>query len=249
MKLSVVIPAYNEEGCIEGTVRGLHERLRAEKIPHEIVVANDSSKDSTQTILDRLAKEIPELKPVFNQGPNGFGMAVRKGLEHFTGEAVAVYMADASDRPEDLVRFYRVMIEKNVECVFGSRFHRQSRVVDYPWPKLFLNRMANNVIRFLFGIRYNDVTNAFKLYRANVIAGVKPFLSPHFNLTVEIPLKAIVRGYSYAVVPNDWINRKAGDSKFKIKETGSRYLFIVLYCLIEKWLSQGDYRKKEISVE
>lgn len=249
MKLSVVIPAYNEEGCIEGTVRGLNEALRSAGVSHEIVVVNDNSKDSTQGILDRLAGQIPELKPVFNKGPNGFGMAVRRGLEAFTGDAVAVYMADASDTPQDLLRFFRVMEEKKVECVFGTRFHRKSRVVDYPWPKLFLNRMANNVIRFAFGFRYNDVTNAFKLYHASVIQGVKPFLSPHFNLTVEIPLKAIVRGYTYAVVPNDWINRKEGVSKFKIKETGSRYLFIVLYCLIEKWLSQGDYRKKELSLE
>ncbi len=107
----------------------------------------------------------------------------------------------------------------------------------------------NNFIRLAFGFRYNDVTNAFKLYRRHVILGVKPFLSPHFNLTVEIPLKAIVRGYSYCVAPNDWINRATGESKLKIKEMGSRYLFIILYCLIEKWLSRGDYRRRETSVD
>lgn len=181
MKLSVVIPAYNEEGCIEGTVRGLNERLRAEGITHEIVVANDNSQDSTQAILDRLAKEIPgALSPCSMPARTASGWPC-KGLESFTGAAVAVYMADASDRPEDLVRFYRVMQEKNVECVFGSRFHRLSRVVDYPWPKLFLNRMANNVIRFAFGIRYNDVTNAFKLYRANVILGRETVFKPAFQ--------------------------------------------------------------------
>ncbi len=241
-----MIPAYNEEGCIEGTVRALAQKLGAEKITHEILVVNDNSKDGTQKILDRLALEIPSLRPLFNAGPNGFGMAVRKGLENFSGDAVAVYMADASDRPEDLVRFWRVMESKKVDCVFGSRFHRSSKVVDYPWFKLTLNRFVNNLIRLLFGFRYNDATNAFKLYGAHVIRGTGPFLSPHFNLTVELPLKAIVRGYSYTVVPNDWINRKAGESKLKIKEMGSRYLFIILYCLIEKWLSRGDYRKKEI---
>lgn len=243
MKLSVVIPAYNEEGCIESTVRALATTLGKEGIAHEIVVVNDNSKDGTQEILDRLQKEIPTLAPQFNSGPNGFGMAVRKGLEHFTGDAVAVYMADASDRPEDLVRFYRTMLEKKVDCVFGTRFHPKSKIVDYPPFKLFLNRLVNAWIRLLFGLRYNDVTNAFKLYRRPVIQGVKPFLSPHFNLTVELPLKAIVRGYSFAIVPNDWINRKTGESKLKIKEMGSRYLFIILYCLIEKWFSRGDYRK------
>lgn len=242
-----MIPAYNEEGCIAGTVRALYVALHAQKIDHEIVVVNDNSRDSTAQILDGLKNEIPSLCPLFNAGPNGFGMAVRKGLENFSGDAVAVYMADASDRPEDLIRFFRAMEEKKVDCVFGTRFHRTSKVIDYPWFKLFLNRMVNNVIRLLFGIRYNDVTNAFKLYGAHVIQGVRPFLSPHFNLTVEIPLKAIVRGYSYTVLPNDWINRKAGESKLKIKEMGSRYLFIILYCLIEKWLSRGDYKSQNRS--
>lgn len=249
MKLSVVIPAYNEEEGIATTVRALYACLVANKIDHEIVVVNDNSKDGTQGALDLLTKEIPTLKPAFNPGPNGFGMAVRKGLDVFTGDAVAVFMADASDRPEDLVRFFQLLQEREVDCVFGTRFHRKSKIYDYPPFKLFLNRMVNNFIRLVFGFRYNDVTNAFKLYRRHVIQGVKPFLSPHFNLTVEIPLKAIVRGYSYAVTPNDWINRKTGESKLKIKEMGSRYLFIILYCLIEKWLSRGDYHRREISVD
>lgn len=246
MKLSVVIPAYNEEGCIEGTVKALFEKLSLEKIEHEILVVNDNSKDSTQKILDQLKTNIPSLRSIFNPGPNGFGMAVRKGLENFSGDAVAVYMADASDRPEDLVKYFRAMESKKVDCVFGTRFHPDSNVIDYPKFKLFLNRIVNAFIKIIFGIRYNDVTNAFKLYGAHVIKGTGPFLSPHFNLTVELPLKAIVRGYTYTVVPNDWINRKAGESKLKIKEMGSRYLFIILYCLIEKWLSRGDYRKKDI---
>ena len=103
--------------------------------------------------------------------------------------------------------------------------------------------MANLFIQILFGLRYNDVTNAFKLYKKEVIRGINPLMSHHFNLTVELPLKAIVRGYSFEVISIDWVNRKAGESKLKIKEMGSRYLFIVLYCAIEKWLSRGDYHR------
>jgi dolichol-phosphate mannosyltransferase len=245
MKLSIVIPAHNEEGCIESTVRHLTAHLWAERIEHEILVINDSSTDRTPEILARLQDEFPVVHFLNNPPPNGFGFAVRWGLEHYTGDAVAIYMADASDRPDDLVRFYRMMIEQNVDCVFGSRFIRGGRTIDYPWPKLMINRCANSFIQLLFGLPYNDVTNAFKLYRRSVIDGLRPFLSHHFNLTVELPLKAIVRGYSYAVLPNDWINRKTGESKLKIKEMGSRYLFIVLYCFIEKWLSRGDYRREK----
>lgn len=242
--LSVVIPAHNEEGSIESTVTALHDKLVAEQIPCEILVVNDNSSDRTESILKALSAARPEVHYINNRPPNGFGFAVRCGLENFKGDAVAVYMADASDRPEDLVRYYRVMEADGVDCVFGTRFSKQSNVVDYPPLKLVINRLANLFIQVVFGLRYNDITNAFKLYSRHCMNGLRPFISHHFNLTVELPLKAIIRGYSYTTVPNDWINRKTGESKLKIKEMGSRYLFIVLYCLIERWLSRGDYRYK-----
>jgi len=246
MKLSVVIPAHNEEGCIASTVIELSKHLKSQSIPHEIIVIDDNSTDQTPDILRKLSFEISELRWFRNSPPNGFGYAVRCGLSHFTGDAVAVYMADASDTPSDLVRFYRTMLSEKVDCVFGSRWDKESKVVDYPAFKLVLNRLVNHLIQVLFGIRYNDVTNAFKLYSKETIRGVEPILSPHFNLTVELPLKAIVRGFSYTVLPNTWINRKTGESKLKIKEMGSRYLFIILYCFIEKWLSRGDYHSKPL---
>lgn len=244
MKLSIVIPAYNEEAVIEQTVTSFHKELAKEKIPHEILVINDNSKDSTEKILKRLEKTIKELRHINNTPPNGFGFAVRKGLESFSGDCVAIVMADMSDRPVDLVTYYNRLVKENYDAVFGSRFIKGGKVIDYPKNKIFLNRLTNNIIRFLFGIRYNDTTNAFKLYRRETIDGLKPFMSHHFNLTVELPLKVVVRGYSYAVVPNYWTNRAAGQSNLKIKEMGSRYFYIILYCLLEKWLSRGDYKKK-----
>jgi dolichol-phosphate mannosyltransferase len=179
-----------------------------------------------------------------NHGPNGFGYAIRYGLERFSGDCVAVMMSDLSDDPVDLVAFYRKMVAENLDCVFGSRFIRGGATYDYPKHKYIINRLANTLIRLLVGIPYNDSTNAFKMYRKHTIDGLKPFLSAHFNLTIELPLKAITRGYSWAVLPNSWRNRKAGESNLKIKEMGSRYLFILLYILIEKYLSRSDYKKK-----
>jgi dolichol-phosphate mannosyltransferase len=245
MKLSVVIPAHNEAASVGATVRQLSHRLSAEKIDHEILCINDHSSDDTEDVLRRLCDEFPQVKALSNPYASGFGLAVRRGLETFAGEAVAIYMADASDVPEDLVYFFRTMLSEDVDCVFGSRFLEGGKVIDYPFPKLILNRIANHWIRLLFNLRYNDITNAFKLYRRRVIEGIQPVLSHHFNLTVELPLKAIIRGYSYSIVPNQWINRKTGESKLKIQEMGSRYLFIVLYCLLEKWLSRGDYRSPD----
>lgn len=242
MKLSLVIPAHNEESCIKTTALNLLSVLRVNSIDCEVLIVNDHSTDSTRSILENLSKTNPDLKFIDNPYPNGFGFAVRAGLENFSGDAVAIVMADASDDPQDVVRFFR-KLEEGYDCVFGTRFKGDGKTYDYPAFKLVVNRLANCFISMIFGMRYNDTTNAFKMYRRATIDGLKPFLCQHFNLTVELPLKAITRGYSYAVVSNTWTNRKTGESKLKLKEMGSRYLFIVLYCLIEKWLSVGDYKK------
>jgi dolichol-phosphate mannosyltransferase len=242
--LSVVIPAHDEAGTIADTVRHLSGVLREAGREHEIVVVNDHSTDDTAGVLAALAPSVPELRVVENLRKPGYGLAVRAGLQAFTGDAVAVFMADGSDDAHDLVRFAAELERRGVDCVFGTRFSRGGRVLDYPRPKLLLNRVANTLIRIAFGLRYDDVTNAFKLYRREAVEGMKPFLSHHFNLTVEMPLKAIVRGYTYSVVPNTWRNRERGASKFRIKEMGSRYAFIVLYCLLERALSRGDYRRE-----
>ncbi|MEY2829055.1 MAG: hypothetical protein RIQ33_913 [Bacteroidota bacterium] len=243
MLLSIVLPAYNEEGSITETLDTLYATLVEKNIPHEIVVVNDNSKDGTEQILINLQKRMPTLVYYTNKGPNGFGYAVRYGLERFKGDAVAVMMADLSDSPDDLVLFYN-KLQEGYDCVFGTRWSKGGAVYDYPPVKKIINRVANFIIRLFMRIPYNDTTNAFKMYKREVMEGLKPFLSPHFNLTVELPLKAIIRGYSYAVVPNSWRNRKAGESKLKIKEMGSRYFFILMYCWIEKHFSRGDFNKK-----
>lgn len=244
MKLSIVIPAYNEEESLPETIQALYSTLVSEQIDHEILVVNDNSADDTLIVLERLSVTIPTLHYLTNPSPNGFGYAVRKGLDNFSGDCVAIMMADLSDSPADLVKFYRTMVAGDYDCVFGSRFIREGRTHDYPKVKKIINRLANFIIMITLKIRYNDTTNAFKLYKKETILGLKPFLAPHFNLTIELPLKAIIRGYSYAVLPNSWTNRKYGTSNLKIREMGSRYLFILLYCFIEKFFSQGDFNKK-----
>jgi dolichol-phosphate mannosyltransferase len=242
MKLSVVIPAYNESESIPETLQTLYHELQLQEIEHEIVVVNDNSKDNTLQVLESLKDSIPTLIIYTNNGPNGFGFAVRYGLERFSGDCVAIMMADLSDSPQDLIAFYR-KLQEGYDCVFGSRWMKGGTVIDYPPLKKRINRLANRIVKIVFRIKYNDCTNAFKLYRKETIEGLKPFLSPHFNLTLELPLKAIVRGYNYEVLPNSWTNRKYGESKLKIKEMGSRYFFIMMYCLIEKYFSRGDFKK------
>lgn len=244
MRLSVVIPAHNEEGSVRETVDAVRGRLAAEEIPYEIVVVDDASSDRTAAIVAEIAAQDDGVRCVRSPYRNGFGFAVRAGLDAFEGDAVAIMMADGSDAPEDLISYYR-LLQAGYDCAFGSRFMPGAQVHDYPRYKLALNRVVNAGIRLLFGHGYNDTTNAFKAYRREVIDSIQPLLSHHFNLTVEIPLKAIVRGHSYAITPISWTNRTSGESKLRLKEMGSRYLFIVLYVFFEHHLSRGDYRRTD----
>lgn len=243
MKLSVVIPAHNEEGSIGRTVEALVLTLDRESIPHEVVVVNDHSIDGTEAEVLAIAERHPSVRIVANpRKEGGFGYAVRAGLDAYTGDAVAIVMADLSDSPEDLVTYYR-LLERGFDCAFGSRFMPGAEVHEYPRFKLAMNRLVNFGIRMLFRHGYNDTTNAFKAYRREVIDNCQPLLSAHFNLTVELPLKALTRGHSYAIVPVSWTNRDTGESKLHLNEMGSRYAFIVLYILLEHLLAKGDYHR------
>jgi dolichol-phosphate mannosyltransferase len=241
---SILIPAHNEEGGIAATCEAIIGRFAQERIDdYELCVVNDNSTDRTREVLQELAARFPQVRPIDNAPPNGYGFAVRKGLDHYAGQCVCIVMGDLSDSPDDILAYYREM-KAGAECVFGSRFLKGSRVVDYPRHKLWLNRLANRFIRVLFRLDHNDITNAFKCYRRDVVDGIKPLLSAHFNLTVEMPLKAIVRGFTYRTLPISWTNRQSGESKLKIKEMGGRYLFIVLYVWLERKLARGDYRRR-----
>lgn len=240
--MSVVIPARDEQASVGPTVEHLHLELDLHAVPHEIIVVDDGSTDGTWDVLQRLKETIADLHPVRNDGPHGFGTAVILGIDAASGDAVVIMMADESDDCRDVVRYWKKLNE-GYEAVFGSRFISGGGVIDYPFPKYVLNRIFNLSLRVLFGFKLNDTTNAFKAYRKTTLEGLRPFLSPHFNLTVELPLKTIVRGYSWTVIPITWRNRRVGVAKLKIKEMGARYMFIVMYVWLEKYFSRGDFRK------
>lgn len=248
MKLSVVIPAYNEENNLEKTIKAFYSKLCEENIEHEILVINDNSKDNSLDVLQNLKNTVLTLRYLTNNAPNGYGYAVRKGLLNFEGDCVVITMADLSDDPSDLVKYYRTMQQYDCDMVFGSRWIKGAKVENYPKNKLWLNRLVNYCISLLFFFRYNDVTNGFKLFKKETIEGLQPFLSGQFSFALELPLKAIIRGYNYKVVSNNWYNREIGTSNLKLRQMGSRYLYILLYCLIEKCFSMGDFKKDNFNL-
>lgn len=237
------MPARDEEASLISTLKHLRIELELRDIIHEVIVVDDGSKDKTWEVLSEIEQEYPAVKPVKNTAVNGFGNAIRYGIEEATGDAFIIVMADASDDHRDIVTYWEKLNE-GYDCVFGSRFIKGGGTIDYPILKLIMNRITNWIIKLGFNIPLNDTTNAFKAYRREVLEGIKPILSQHFNLTVELPLKAIVRGYSWTVVPITWRNRKEGVAKLKMKEMGSRYFFICAYVWLEKYFSRGDYKRK-----
>jgi dolichol-phosphate mannosyltransferase len=244
--LSVIIPAHNEEENLEPTVQELVQVLRAEHIPLEVILVNDNSTDATGEIADRLAARLDEVRVVTRQKLGGFGRAIRAGLEAFQGDVVVLVMADRSDNPRDVVRYYR-KIEDGYDCVFGSRFRKASTVTNYPLVKLLLNRTVNKLIQLLFWTRFNDLTNAFKAFRRRVIMDCGPYSSSHFNITIEMSLSALIRKYYIAEIPIDWCGRTWGASNLSLSKMGRRYLSVLLKLFFEKLLIGDDIFEERLA--
>jgi dolichol-phosphate mannosyltransferase len=237
--LSVVIPAYNEEENIKPTVIEIIAVLRKEQIPFEIIVVNDNSKDKTPEVVKAIQSENKEVILVNRTPPGGFGRAIRTGLENFSGDIVVIVMADLSDDPLDIVKYYR-KIEEGYDCVYGSRFTQSSIVRDYPTYKLIVNRIINKMVQLIFLTKHNDLTNAFKAYRSYVIKNIAPLHACHFNITIELSLSALIRQYKIATVPINWYGRKWGQSNLRLRAMGRRYLATLIKIWFERVLILDD---------
>lgn len=246
LKLSIVIPAYNEEQNIRATVAEIQPVMREEGIPYELILVNDCSRDKTPEVIAEMMESDPAIVTVDRTPPGGFGRAVRSGLEAVTGDVVAIYMADQSDDPADLVACYR-KIEQGYDCVFGSRFIRGAKVTKYPPFKLVMNRIANRCIQWMFWCHFNDLTNAFKVYRTEVIHECGPFRASHFNITIEMSLSALIRRYTIVQIPISWRGRTWGSSNLRVSEMGRRYLNVLLKIFFERVLIEDDIIEERLS--
>jgi len=234
MNLCILIPAYNEEQNLSSTINNIYTTLTEAEINHNILVINDHSSDESESVLLHLIISIPTLTYINNSYKRGFGNAIRFGLDNWEGDIVAIMMADASEDPKDVVNYYKELNQKNIDCIFGSRFIKGSIVNNYPPFKLFCNRIFNSLLRIFIERNLNDFTNAFKAYRRDVIDNCKPYTSENFSLTIEIPLKALKKGYTYSVIPISWTNRKFGYSKYGILQNFPSYFKILKLYLTNK---------------
>ena len=234
MKLSIIIPVYNEIAQLDKTIKKLMSLKK--RLKFELIFIDDFSNDGSYAYIKKLQRRFNLIK-IFKNKKKGLGSAIETGIKNSKNEYVCIFMSDLSDDVSDLHKYYKTITQNiKVDAVFGTRFSRSSNVRNYPYLKLFLNRLANNFIRLIFLSNYNDFTNAFKIYKKSIFLKLFPIVSENFNVFLELPLKVITRKLNYKIIPINWYGRRIGESKFKIKEVGSKYIFTLLYCFLEKIL-------------
>jgi dolichol-phosphate mannosyltransferase len=229
--LSIIIPARNEADNLEDILKYFENNLP--EVNFEVLIINDFSDDDTLMKAEKIFASESRFK-IFDNKKKGLGGAINLGIEKANGDRVAIMMADMSDHIDDLMKYNNLIDKENLDAVLGSRFIEGSKIFEYPFQKLILNRLFNLFVSLIFWNKYNDYTNAFKIYKKEVLKDLMPLVSESFNIFLEIPLKAISRNYNYKIIPIKWTGRKKGKAKFKIKELRSKYLFTLIYCFIEK---------------
>ena len=240
--VNIIVPLKNEEKGIKNLIDSLMPVVSKINKKINISLIDDHSIDQTWDIIKKYETEIDHITGYKNTNSSGFGNALKFGIEKNTDDALIIFMGDCSDDPQDIVQYIKYL-DEGYDCVFGSRFINGSSLKDYPFLKLIINRLANNFIKILFWIKYNDITNAFKAYKKETLNSCYPIISQHFNINAELSLKSIIRRFKYKVIPISWTNRKEGTSKFKIKEMRNRYFFIIFYIFLEKLLMKEDIFK------
>ena len=235
MSLSIIIPVYNESKQIQYTIKKLLKFKKNIK-NLEIIFINDFSKDNTYEVIKKNIRRKKFIKLVNNK-KKGLGFAIQIGILKSKKKYVCIFMADLSDDLSDVKKYYNLISNKKIDAVFGTRFSKNSRVYNYPFIKLILNRIFNNIVKLLFFTSYNDLTNAFKIYKRKTLIKMLPISSENFDVFLELPLKIIIRKGKYIITSINWKNRKKGKSNFKIKELSSKYAYTLYRCILEKYLN------------
>ncbi|MEM2909605.1 MAG: glycosyltransferase family 2 protein [Nitrososphaerota archaeon] len=236
-KVSVIIPAHNEEDNLDEAVTRVDNLLSRARVDGEIIVVDDNSTDSTPKLADLLAAKIGRVRVVHRtDGMKGFGMAIRSGIEAARGDYVVPFMADLSDDPEDILKLLR-KVKEGYDIVIGSRFISGGRAYGYSFMKLIANRLYNFFLRMLFGLKLKDSTNAFKLYNRKLLSNLK-LESKGFEINAEIIIKAYLMGAKIAEIPTEWRERGAGKSKMKLLKVWKDYGLTAIRLFLRHFLQR-----------
>jgi len=238
--LTILIPVRDEEENVKIISNKIESEISNSN--YELLFVNDYSQDNTLSVIEELQLKNNKIRYVNNQ-KKGLGGAITLGIDSSKGKYLCIMMSDSSDTVQDLNKYYETITSDDLDAVFGSRFIKGGKTIDYPIIKLILNRIGNLLAKFLMWSDLNDFTNGFKIYKKTSLTGLYPLISESFNIFFELPLKTISRGYKYKIIPISYYNRTVGEAKFKINELGSKYLFTLLYCFLEKVLLRKKIKR------
>ncbi len=226
-KVTIVIPALNEELNIENTLTTLEEKLH---LPHRVIVVNDSSDDRTAAIVERLAGSHPNIRLVHSCRPRGITNALKSGFESVGTPITVVMMADLCDDPNTVSKMYE-KIEEGYDLICASRYMPEGKRLGGPRIQGFFSRHVCASLKKLTGIPTHDVSNAFKMYRTELLR-TTPLDEAGFASSLEICVKAFLKGYRIAEVPTTWKGRTAGKSSFKMLKVARSYFRWYLWAIL-----------------
>jgi glycosyltransferase involved in cell wall biosynthesis len=208
MKLSIIMPVYNEHG----TLREILRQVRAVDLPgieKEVLVVDDGSTDGSRDILAEEEKA-GDVHVFYHDKNRGKGAAVRTAIEHATGDILLIQDADLEYDPRDYPTLIRPIIEGRVTVVYGSRFLGPRKAM------LFWHMLGNKLLTLTTNILYNtilsDMETCYKCFRADIVKGI-PLRARRFEFEPEITAKVLKRGHRIFEVPISYYGREYHEGK------------------------------------
>lgn len=235
MDLTVIIPAYNEEGVIIQTLDGLKNAI---KVPHKIIVVNDCSTDRTENVVIQYSKKNKNISCISTSPTaRGFSNALKKGFLAVRQGVMVPVMADLCDDPKTINKMYS-KIQEGWDAVCGSRYTKGGKKNGGPILQHYLSWFVCRSLQSLTGIPTSDASNAFKMYRKEWLDQIRINPQSGVEASMEILFQMYFNGARITELPTVWKGRTVGQSKFKILQRTPRYLRIYM------WAIENSFRNR-----
>ncbi len=196
MKLSIIIPAYNEEKTISEILKRVHD-VDLGEVRKEVIVVDDGSKDKTLTFAQEFSKNNKEVRVIEHKRNKGKGSAVATGIKEATGDVLIIQDADLEYDPQDIPRLVNPIIQKKNRVVYGTRLRKSPVLFGKNKTPLLLhffgNKFLSIITSILYGAKVTDMETCYKAFDKNVLNGVK-LKSRSFNFEPEITAKILKKG-------------------------------------------------------